>query len=120
MAVEAERVFDLLEVAYRQGVLDRAMPLVGEALDDLREESGKPLSYFLTVMDEADDATLARLDRTLGRSGLLIRLATSERLMGLLSRALDRPGIRKMARTGIRKYFEKLLAKSEGVSAWPA
>jgi hypothetical protein len=120
MAVESDQVFDVLEVAYRTGVLDKALPLVGEAIDDVREVDGRGMSYLLTVIDETSEETLTRFDRVLGRSGILLRLAKSERLMRLLSRLMDLAAVRRATRLGLRRYFERLLRKSEEVDAWPA
>ena len=50
MALESGQVFAVMQVAYRQGVLDRFNPLLGEALDGAMEETGfniyRELFYF--------------------------------------------------------------------------
>lgn len=107
MALEQGLVFWVTESAYRNGVLDRGMALFGDALDATMDETGCEMGDLVNMMDEASEGTVTNLDTMLGRSGLLLRIAASDRLMALASRLLDvavvrRAGVRLLTRVLVR------------------
>jgi len=91
MPLEPGQVFEAMAAAYRHGVLDKSMPLLGRALEDVIKETGLNMGDLVNSLDEAAGETVSRLDALLSRSGLLLRYAAGDRVMKLASRALDSP-----------------------------
>ncbi|MDY6797049.1 MAG: hypothetical protein SWK76_17475 [Actinomycetota bacterium] len=114
MTLEAAQVFAVMETSYRKGVIDKFIPLFGEALEGLMEETGMNMEDLLNKLDEAKPETVEKLNRLLGSSGPLLRLANNDRLMGLVSRILDLELVRRVSIRGLIWFLKRSLAKSEG------
>lgn len=89
MSVERGQFFEVTSLAYRQGVLDKFLPLFGRALEVTREETGATIGDLVNLMDEAQEQTIMKVDTLIGRSGPLLRVANNETVMKLVSRLLD-------------------------------
>jgi len=85
MSVEKGRFFQVMSVAYRQGVLDKFLPLFGRALETVRAETGASIGDLVNLMDEAQEETIRKADALVGRSGPLLRLASSDVVMKAVS-----------------------------------
>ena len=105
MALESGQVFAVMQVAYRQGVLDRFNPLLGEALDGAMEETGFNLDDLFNQMDGAREETVEKLDRTILSSGFILRIAASDRLMRLCARLVDNERIRRVMVKVMQDFF---------------
>lgn len=95
MAAKPGLVFEVTASAYRNGVLDKGMVIFGDALVDVVEKTGFKLGDLVNRMDEASERTVMRLDALLARSGPLLRIAASDRLMAFVSRLLDVAAVRR-------------------------
>jgi len=95
--LESGQVFNVMAVAYRHGVLDKLMSLFGEALEEVVAETGANIGDLVNKMDEAQEATIKKLDALLSRSGPLLKAAAGDRLMETVSRLLDSPLVRRVA-----------------------
>lgn len=89
MALQPGQLFNLAEVAYRKGVIDKFMPLQGEVLKKLEEKTGFGMPELSNLANDASEEILEKIDSMLKYSGPLLRLAANEVLMGLASRLLD-------------------------------
>lgn len=89
MALETADAFAVMSTAYRVGVLDKMIPLVGLALEGCQERAGLEYGDVYLMMDEARPETIEKLDRLFKRSGFLLRLADNELLLRVFSRLMD-------------------------------
>ena len=85
-----------MQCAYRNGVLDKFMTIQGEALEQVMEEADVNMGDLLNRMDEAEEATVMKVDRLLDRAGPLMNYLNNDGLMKLTSRLLDLAFVRKM------------------------
>lgn len=85
MAMEASDVSAFMLSAYRNGVLDRFVPILGKAMDGALAEAGVGLEQIVYQIDEAGEDTLRRLGLYFSRSAVLMRLAASDAVMKVLS-----------------------------------
>ena len=92
-----------MSAAYRTGLLDKALPLVGEAISGCQEDTGLDFGDLMNKLDEAKSRTIIKLDRLLKKSGPILRLASNERLLALLSRIMDFGAVRKATSPALRK-----------------
>jgi hypothetical protein len=102
----------VLQAAYRKGVLAKSMPVLGNALRETMRRTGKRMDELL---DTAADDTVRKLDWLLDRSGPLLRLAASERLMALVSALLDLAWVRSVMEKSMVFLLCRIVASSEGV-----
>lgn len=96
MAIDPKEVFQVMQCAYRNGVLDKFMTIQGEALEQVMEEANVNMGDLLNRMDEADEKTVMKIDRLLDRAGPLMKYLNNDALMKLSSRMLDLAFVRKM------------------------
>jgi hypothetical protein len=106
MALQEGLVFAVTASAYRNGVLDQGMALFGDAIDAAMERTGCEMGDLVNKVDEASARTVMRLDALLARSGPLLKVAASDRLMGLVSRLL---GIAAVRRAGVAMLRDMLV-----------
>lgn len=107
----------VLQAAYRKGVLAKAMPVLGSALRETMRRTGKRMDELLGLMDTAADDTVRRLDWLLDRSGPLLKLAASERLMAMVSSLLDLAWVRSAMEWSMVTLLCRVVASKEGVQA---
>ena len=105
VALEPGLVFAVTASAYRSGVLDRGMALFGDALDGAMDETGCEMDDLVNKMDAASERTVMKIDALLARSGPLLRLAASDRLMALACRLLDVAAVRRAGVAVLRKML---------------
>lgn len=107
MAIDPQEVFKVMQCAYRNGVLDKFMVIQGEALEGVMADTGMNLGDLLNRLDEAEEATVVKIDRLLDRAGPLVKYADSDRLMRLASRLLDVAAVRRMVVAGMRSTMAR-------------
>ena len=110
--LEAAQVFAVMETSYRKGVIDKFIPLFGEALEGLMEETGVNMEDLIYKLDEVELGTVEKLNRLLGISGPLLRLANNDRLMGLVSRILDLELVRRVLTRGLIRVLTLAVGKA--------
>ncbi len=114
MGLESGQVFSILQVAYREGVTAKFMPILGNVLRRLMQETGKGMDELLGSMDTAQDGTIRSIDRLLKKSGWVLKVATSERLMGLVARLLDFKLVVWATERFLLFFLQRTIEKSEG------
>ncbi len=93
MSLDQKALFDAVACAHRNGVLQKTMVLLGEAIEEALEEGNLTTYELLHMLDDVEDATLAAADGVLGMVGGFIPLAASDNLMALLAYLLNDPNI---------------------------
>ena len=96
MALDPKEVFQVMQCAYRNGVLDKFMAIQGDALEQVMEEANMNMGDPLNRLDEAEEATVMKIDRLLDRAGPLMKYLDNDALMKIASRMLDLAFVRKM------------------------
>jgi hypothetical protein len=107
LALKPGLVFDVMASAYRNDVLDKSLSIMGEAIDGAMQDSGLGIGDLVNKMDEAQERTVMKLNNLLARSGPLLRLAASDRLMAAVSRLLDVKLVRKTGARVMRRMLVK-------------
>ena len=110
MAIKGGPLFEVTASAYRNGVIDRGMALFGDALDGAMNETGCEMGDLVNKMDEAGERTVMRIDALLARSGPLLRLAASDRLMAVVSRLLNVEAVRRVGVTVLTKMLVRVVS----------
>jgi len=91
--IKEGQVFKIAEIAYREGVVDKALPLTGEAMKIAKEKTGFGIIDMMEGVNEAEDRSVELVDKLLGYSGPVLALLGQEfllaPLMGVASRLLD-------------------------------
>ena len=114
MELKPEQLFKFLEVAYRHGVLDELMPLVGESLDRVQSAAGQNMDDLLNKLDGAGSESIVRVDRLLALSPPLLLLASNDLVMSLLSRMLSLAPVRRMVVWGVANFLAWAVARADG------
>jgi len=96
LSLDPAEVFKVMQCAYRNGVLDKFMVIQGEALEGVIAETGMNMGDLLNRLDEADEATVMKIDRLLDKAGPLMKYLDSDTLMKFASRLLDIALVKKM------------------------
>jgi hypothetical protein len=96
LSLDPAEVFRVMQCAYRNGVLDKFMVIQGEALEGVMADTGMNMGDLLNRLDEADEATVMKIDRLLDRAGPIIKYLDSNGLMKFASRLLDFAVVKKM------------------------
>ena len=96
MSLDPQEVFNVMQCAYRNGVLDKFMVIQGEALEGVIAETGMNMGDLLNRLDEAEEATVMKIDRLLDKAGPLMKYLDNDTLMKLASRLLDIALVKKM------------------------
>ena len=117
MGFKSGQLLAVLQAAYRKGVLAKAMPVLGNALRETMRRTGKRMDELLGLMDTAADDTVRRLDWLLDKSGPLLKLAASERLMSVVSALLDLAWVRNAMERSMVVFLCRIVASKEGVKA---
>jgi hypothetical protein len=114
MELEPGQVFKVMEVAYRKGVMEKFMPLQGEALKKVKERTGFGMAEMSNMMNDAPEKTVKNIDLMLRYAGPFLRLAANETLMGLASRLLDLEVVRKTIVLTNVMLLELMIARNRG------
>ena len=114
LAFDPQQVFVFMQVAYEKGVLSKFLPILGDALRKLMQRTDKRVDEIFNAFDMATEETVQRVNRLVGHSGLLLKVASNPRLMSLTSRALDFVAVRQAAGRFLVWYMDMAIAKGEG------
>jgi|GEM_PF-720568 len=114
MVLQPGQLFNLAEVAYRKGVIDKFMPLQGEVLKKLKEKTGFGMPELSNLMNDANEEIVEKIDWMLKYSGPFLRLAANETLMGVASRLLDLQIVRRIIVYANTKSLELIIAWMQG------
>lgn len=109
MAFDPAVMYRFMETSYRFGVLDKIMTIQGQALDEVVAEKNLSMADFLERMDEAGEGTVAKIDKQLDRSKLLLKIASNEWMMRLTSKILDYPSVRRLLIHITKRYLLKTI-----------
>jgi hypothetical protein len=109
VSLDPKEVFDVMQCAYRNGVLDKFMVIQGEALDAVMEQSGWNMGDLLNRMDETEEKTIVKIDRLLDLAGPLVKFANNDTLMKLSSKMLDVGLVKKIMIANMKKMILKTL-----------
>jgi len=109
MSLDPKEVFEAMQCAYRNGVMDKFNAIQGEALVAVMEESGWNMGDLLNRLDEADEKTVMKIDRLLNRVGPLVKYANNDHLMKFLSRLLDIGAVQRIASANMKNSILKTL-----------
>jgi hypothetical protein len=112
VSLDPQEVFKVMQCAYRNGVLDKFMVIQGEALEGVIADTGLNMGDLLNRLDEAEEATVMKIDRLLDRAGPFVKYANSDRLMKLSSRLLDSAAVRKMMVKNMRATLARTVTGS--------
>jgi len=96
LSLDPAEVFKVMQCAYRNGVLDKFMVIQGEALEGVIAETGMNMGDLLNRLDEAEEATVMKIDRLLDKAGPLMKYLDNDRLMKFASRLLDIALVKKL------------------------
>ncbi len=109
VTLDPKEVFDVMQCAYRNGVLDKFMVIQGEALEAVMEQSGWNMGDLLNRMDETEEKTILKIDRLLDRLGSVVKYANNDRLMKLSSKLLDIGAVKKLMVANMKNTILKTL-----------
>ncbi len=114
MELKPDQLFTFMEVAYRHGVIDELMPLVGRSVDRLKEHSGLTMDDLLNKLDGAQPASIEKFNKVMSWSPPLLRLASSDFLMSTLAKLLAIRAVQRITVWSVEKYLAHALAKADG------
>jgi hypothetical protein len=109
VSLDPKEVFEVMQCAYRHGVLQKFTVIQGEALQAVTKESGWNLGDLLNLLDEAKEETVTKIESLLNWLGPVIKYANNEHMMGLASKVLDLGPVRKMMVTNMKKSILKVI-----------
>ena len=109
MPIDPGEVYDVMECAYRHGVLDKFTIIQGEALEAVMEEANLNMGDLLNRMDEAEEATVQKVDKMLDRLGPFIKYANNDTLMKFMSRILDIPFVKRKMVQNMKNTILKVM-----------
>ena len=119
MSLEEGLVFNVMACAYRHDVIDKFGAIMGEAIDGALASKGLKVGDLVNAMDEAQEATVLKMERLLSRSALLLKVAASDRLMAAVSWALDRRPVRRTALKVMTAHMAGMLPADGSAAATP-
>ena len=93
MSLDQKALFEVVSCARRNGVLEKLMVLLGEAIEEALEEGDLTTWELLQMVDEAENASLAKADGLLGMVSGFIPLASNDNMMMFLSYLLEDPNL---------------------------
>ena len=109
MPIDPGEVYDVMECAYRHGVLDKFMTIQGEALEAVMEETDLNMGDLLNRMDEAEEASVQKVDKLLDMLGPFIKYANNDKLMKFVSRLLDITFVKSMMMANVKNTILKVM-----------
>jgi hypothetical protein len=117
LALETTEAFALMATAYRTGLLDKTLPLVGLAIDGCKEDVGIDYGGFLEKIDEAKKETIEKMERFFGRFGFLLRFANNERILSFCSRLLDSKAVKRVTVFLLERFLVRAVGGRAGLTA---
>ncbi|MBU1670770.1 MAG: hypothetical protein KKF41_05080 [Actinobacteria bacterium] len=114
MAFETGQMVGFMQVAYRNGTLDRFMRIFGKSVYGLMDENGTSFDVLIHRLDEGGAAAIANFERLLSRSGPLMKLVSRDWVMRAASRMLDVKAFAGLLSLAIEMTLAVYLAKNEG------
>ncbi len=93
MSLDQKALFEAVSCAHRNGVLEKLMVPLGQAIEEALEEGNLTTWELLQMLDDVEDASLAKADALLGMVSGFIPLANSDKLMVFLSYLLEDPNL---------------------------
>jgi hypothetical protein len=93
MSLDQKALFEVVSCAHRNGVLQKIMVLLGEAIEEALQEGNLTTWELLHMLDDVEDASLAKADGLLGMVSGFVPLAANDNLMMLLSYLLEDPNL---------------------------
>jgi hypothetical protein len=108
LSLDPQEVFRVMQCAYRNGVLDKFMVIQGEAMEGVMADTGMNMGDLLNRLDEAEEATVIKIDKMLDRAGPLMKHLDSDLLMKLASRLLDLALVKKLLIANMRTMMAKI------------
>ncbi len=109
MPLDPRELYDLMECAYRNGLLGKLMVIQSQVLDAVMEEADVSFGDLLNHMDETGADTVMKMDKLLSRLGPFLKYLNNERMMRGISRLLDITIIRRVMAAGTKKVLLKPL-----------
>lgn len=104
------QVFKIVELAYRTGLMEKGIPIVGEAMKDAQEKTGFKLPDMVEFMNEATDDSVRKIDTVLKYVGPVMALVGNEKLMkpifSLGAKLLDLKSVQAISVRALRKVME--------------
>lgn len=89
MSIEPNEIFEFMQCAYRNGVMEKFMAVKAQALDAAMDAAGLNMGDLWNRMDDAKEETVLKIDKLLDKAGPFVKYATNDRLMRFVSRLLD-------------------------------
>lgn len=112
MSLDPSKVYKVLRVAYKHGILDKFNSIFEEAVDRLMTENDLQLVDLLNSVDNVQAETIERVEKRLNYMGPFIGLAANDRLMSFVSKTMDMALVRKFTISFLKKSFEKKLPEA--------
>jgi hypothetical protein len=109
VSLDPKEVFEVMQCAYRHGVLQKFTVAQGEALQAVIKESGWNLGDLLNLLNETKEETVTKIERLLNRLGPIIKYANNDRMMALTSKLLDLGTVKKMMVANMKKGILKVV-----------
>lgn len=108
MSLDPQEVFRVMQCAYRNGVLDKFMVIQGEAMEGVMADTGMNMGDLLNRLDEAEEATVMKIDKLLDRAGPVMKYLDSDALMRFASRLLNLELVKKLMVKNMRAMMAKV------------
>jgi hypothetical protein len=89
MAVDKQRVFDVLRCAQRLGALDKLLAILGQAVEEALDEGNLTTLEVLAQMDDVQEIDLMTVDMVLEELGGMVMYLDDDKLMTYISHFLD-------------------------------
>jgi hypothetical protein len=109
MAFDPDEAFKFMRCMYRNGVFEKFTAIQGEAMDEVMTDARLNIGDLMNRMDQATDASIARIDRMLGTMGPLFKYLANDRLMRFLSKTLDVSFVRRQVLKNMKKTMLQAL-----------
>lgn len=104
------QVFKIVELAYRKGLMEKGIPIMGEALKDAQEKTSFKLPEMMEFMNEATDDSVRKIDAMLKYVGPFMALMGNEKIMGpifgLGAKLLSLKSVQAISVRVLRKVLE--------------
>jgi ethanolamine utilization protein EutP (predicted NTPase) len=109
LAAKGGPLFEVTVSAYRTGLIDKGMALLGDALDEVMRQTGCEIGDLVNKLDMATEKAVMQVDTLLAHSGPMLKLAANDRLNSLASRMLDVAAVRKLGVIMLTKILARVV-----------
>ncbi len=89
------------------------MPILNSTVRRVAEKTGKRTDELLDLVDIAKEPSIERAEKLLLRSGTLLKIASSERFMGFVSRLLDLSFAKRAAEAALVWYLTRAATRAQ-------